>query len=369
MRFWLPLLLLVLALAGGVYYRHHAADGERSGKAGKQSAPVPVTVAPVVIRDVPQWLEAVGRGTAYETVTLKARVDGQVASVPFSEGQHVERGEVLVRLDPADFEARVGQAQANLARDEAQLAKARADLERYQALRQSGFVSEERLGEVRANLQAAQAGVLAAQSALELARLQLGYATIRAPIAGVTGAKLVFPGAGVKANDTSLAVINRVRPLHISFAVPERHLPQLRAALGRGGLMAHILVGGSEVAAGAVSFLDNAVDTASGTLLLRATVANADAALTPGQFVQVRLALATWTAAATVPAEAVQQGPEGSYVYVVRADQGVEQRRVTLAESSAGMAVITAGLKAGERVVTDGHLRLTPKSKVKAVTK
>lgn len=364
MRYWIPLLLLALGLAGGVYYRYQSADGGAAGKTRKESPPVPVMVAPVTIQDVPQVLEAVGRGTAFETVTLKSRVDGQVAAVPYNEGQHVQRGDVLVRLDPADFEARLQQARANLARDEAQLAKARADVERYLALRQSGFVSEEKVGEVRAGLLAAEAAVRADQAALDLAQLQLGYATIRAPLSGVVGAKLVFPGAGVKTNETDLAVINRVRPLQVSFSLPERHLPQLRAALRKGGLTARIRTAGGYATQGDVTFMDNAVDSATGTIQLKAQVANDDEALAPGQFVQVELGIGAWKNIATLPAEAVQQGPDGAFVFVVKPDLGIEQRKVELIERRQDLAIVGSGLTGGESVVTDGHLRLTPKSKV-----
>lgn len=362
MRYWIPLLLLSLGLAGGVYYRHDSGTGKAAGK-GRDAAPVPVTVAPVVMRDVPQRLEAVGRGMAFETVSLKSRVDGQVAAVPFGEGQQVQPGDILIRLDPADFEARLQQARANLARDEAQLVKARADVERQVALRQSGFVSEEKVGEVRASLQAAEAAVRADQAALDLARLQLAYTTIRAPIAGVAGAKLVFPGAGVKANDTDLVIINRIRPLHVTFSVPERHLPQLRAAMQQGGLSAHIKAGGYATT-GSITFMDSTVDSATGTIQLKALVANDDEALAPGQFVQVALVTGTWKNIATVPAEAVQQGPDGSFVFVVGPDQGIELRKVSLIDRRQDLAVVGSGVVAGESVVTDGHLRLTPKSKV-----
>lgn len=363
MRYWIPLLLIAIALAGGVYYRHDVAERSTAGK-HKDSPPIPVTVATVTIQDAPQLLEAVGRGTAFETVTLKSRVDGQVAEVPFGEGQHVRRDDVLIRLDPADFEARLEQTRANLARDEAQLAKARADVERYQALRQSGFVSEEKVGEVRANLQAGEAAVRASKAAVDLAHLQLGYTILRAPISGVVGAKLVFPGAAVKTNDTELVVINRVRPLQVSFSLPERYLPQLRAAMHEGRLSAAIHTEAGYKATGKITFMDNAVDTATGTIQLKALVANDEEVLAPGQFVQVQIGIGIWKGVATLPAEAVQQGPDGAFVFVVKPDQGIEQRKVELIERRQDLAVVASGLADGETVVTDGHLRLTAKSKV-----
>jgi len=362
-----PLIVLVVAaLAGGLYW--HSLDGEKKPpeNAKKGTPPVPVKVAQVRIQDVPEWLEAVGRGIASESVTLKARVDGQVASVPFEEGRRVAKGDVLIRLDSADLEARLRQAEANLARSQAQQAKARADVDRYTGLRQSGFVSEEKVADLRAVLQAAEAAVHADKAAVDLSRLQLGYATLRAPIAGIVGAKQVFPGSAVKVNDTALALINRVRPLHIGFGVPEKHLPRLRAALAKGKLVARVAVGGdwANAVEAPVVFVDNAVDANTATIQVKASAGNDDEALTPGQFLDVRVPLGVWAGAATLPAEAVQQGPQGTYVFVVKPDQGVEQRKIALVDSRDGMAIVTQGLRDGETVVTDGHLRLTLKSKV-----
>jgi len=362
-----PLIVLVVAaLAGGLYW--HSLDGEKKPpeNAKKGTPPVPVKVAQVRIQDVPEWLEAVGRGIASESVTLKARVDGQVASVPFEEGRRVAKGDVLIRLDSADLEARLRQAEANLARSQAQQAKARADVDRYTGLRQSGFVSEEKVADLRAVLQAAEAAVHADKAAVDLSRLQLGYATLRAPIAGIVGAKQVFPGSAVKVNDTALALINRVRPLHIGFGVPEKHLPRLRAALAKGKLVARVAIGGdwANAVEAPVVFIDNAVDAATATIQVKASAGNDDEALTPGQFLDVRVPLGVWAGAATLPAEAVQQGPQGTYVFVVKPDQGVEQRKIALVDSRDGMAIVTQGLRDGETVVTDGHLRLTLKSKV-----
>jgi multidrug efflux system membrane fusion protein len=370
MRKSIMLLALAAALAGGVYWqsgtKENPGGDKAGGKADKAPPPVPVKVAKVRVQDVPEWLEVVGRGIASESVTLKARVDGQVATVPFEEGRHVARGDVLVRLDSADLEAKLRQAEANLARSQAQQAKARADVERYTGLRQSGFVSEEKVADLRAAVQAADAAVLADKAAADLARLQVGYATVRAPIAGVVGAKQVYPGSAVKVNDTVLALINRARPLHIGFAVPEKHLARLRAALAKGKLVTRVALGGDWAHAieAPVVFIDNAVDAGTGTIQVKASAANDNEALAPGQFVSVRLPLGMWSGAATLPAEAIQQGPQGSYVFVVKPDKGIEQRKIALADSREGVAVVTQGLNDGETVVTDGHLRLTPKSKV-----
>ncbi|MEW5768954.1 MAG: efflux RND transporter periplasmic adaptor subunit [Pseudomonadota bacterium] len=359
--------LLVLVLGGAGYAWMQRPPAAPQEAKSKEKPPVPVLVARAEARDVPVTLDLVGRAEAYESVTLKSRVDGQVAEVGFAEGQQVRAGQVLLRLDPADFAARLRQAEANLARDQANQAKARSDVARYAALQAQGFVSAEKVEEVRAALAAAEATVKADQAAVDLARLQLGYTVIRAPFAGVVGARLVYPGAAVKLNDTPLAVVNRVQPLFVSFAVPEKYLGRLRARLRGGALKVAVRVPGEvgDAGEGEVRFLDNAVDAATGTILMKAVLANRDERLAPGQFLDVSLVLETLKGAVTVPMEAVQQGPEGSFVYVVQADQGVRQRPVRLALTREGVAALGAGLAAGEMVVTDGHSRLTPKSRVK----
>lgn len=334
--------------------------------------PVPVATAQATARDVPLAVDVVGRAEAFESVTLKARVDGQVAAVLFTEGQRVAQGEVLVRLDPTDFTARVRQAEASVARDEALLAKAHADTLRYVALKGRNFVSEEKVNEVRTSEAAAAATLRADQAALDLARAQLSYATVRAPFAGVVGARLVFPGSAIKTNDTALAVVNRVRPLLVSFSVPEKHLPRLRAALGAGkgigALKVAVSLPGDSAHRfeGAVRFLDNAVDAATGTIQMKAELPNVDEKLTPGQFLSVSLQLDTLRQAVTVPNEAVQQGPEGNFIFVVKADSSVEVRKVEAGASTGGLTVVAKGLQAGETVVTDGQLRLTPGAKIRS---
>lgn len=365
--------LLLLVLAAGVIaaavdqYGGHTRDDGTAAK--KPPPPTPVTVSQATHRDMPVALEVVGRGEAYESVTLKSRIDGQVVDVPFRAGQQVARGDVLIRLDPADFKARVAQAEANLARDQALLKKARADVDRYQALKAQGFVSEEKVAELRASVEAIEAGVRAGQAALELARLQLGYTTLRAPFAGLVGDKQVHPGAAVKINETELVLLNRVRPLFVSFAVPEKHIPAIRAALTAKRLRVAVNPPGDRrhTHNGTVRFIDPAVDTATGTLRMKAELANADETLAPGQFLNVTLVLVTLRDAVTVPAEAVQQGPDGPFVYVVRGEE-TALRKVALGPVRDGLAVIAQGLENGETVVTDGHSRLVPGGKVKIKT-
>ena len=358
------ILALVVAGAGYGWWRQPA--GKPADKP-KDKPPVPVLVAQATTRDMPVTLDLVGRAEAYESVTLKSRVDGQVVAVDYTEGQHVKVGQMLVRLDGGDFAARLRQAEANLARDQANLAKAGSDVTRYTALKAQGFVSEEKVEETRAVLAAAEATVKADQAAVDLARLQLGYTVIRAPFTGVVGARLVFPGSAVKVNDTQLALVNRVQPLYLSFAVPEKYLNQLRTRLRLGAIKVAARLPG-EVGpgvAGEARFLDNAVDAATGTIQMKAVLANRDERLTPGQFLNVNLVLDTLHGVVTVPMEAVQQGPEESFVYVVKADQTTELRPVRLALTKDGVAALSEGLAVGETVVTDGHSRLTPNSKVK----
>ncbi len=355
----------VVAVAAVGVWVSQRPDAAKS-TAAKPMPPVPVTVATAQIRDMPRRLEVVGRGEAFETVSLRARVDGQVLAVPFTEGQTVKTGDLLVRLDPADYQARLAQAEAAQARDQAQLAKAEADVERYVALKAKGFVSEEKVAEVRSTAQAMAATVRADRAAAELARLQLAYTEIRAPFGGLVGAKLVFPGAGVKTNDTVLAVVNRVKPLYVSFAVPESQLLRVKDALAHGPLAVDISLPGPNAPhfAGQARFIDNAVDNTTGTVQMKATVSNDESRLMPGQFVNVSLVLGTEKNAVVIPSEAVQQGPNGAYVFVVGPDDTVELRKLAGITTQAGLAVIGQGLQGNETVVTDGQLRLTPGARI-----
>lgn len=343
------------------------ACSEGSAKKKTEPPPVPVTATQAVAKDIPVRLQVVGRAEAYESVALKSRVDGQVEAVLFAEGQHVNQGDLLIRMDPADLAARLSQAQATAGRDEALLAKARADTMRYLALKDRSFVSDEKVNDVRTNEAAAQANLRASKAAVDVARLQRSYTEIRAPISGVIGARLVFPGSSVKTNDTLLAVINRVQPLRVSFPVPEKHLPRLREAMQSGGLKvdASLPNNTSRHFSGEVRFIDNAVDTTTGTILVKAELDNADERLTPGQFLNVSLILNTLTNAVTVPSEAIQQGAEGNFLYVVSGDSTVEMRKIETASADIAATAVAKGLSIGETVVTDGHLRLTPGAKVK----
>jgi multidrug efflux system membrane fusion protein len=344
-----------------------AACTKNDAKTAPEQPPALVKVAPAVLRDIPVILQVVGRSEAFESVTLKSRVDGQVETVLFTEGQHVKQGDVLIRLDPMDFAARLRQAEAVAARDEALTKKMRADTARYTALKERNFISEEKVNDIRTNEATSAADLRASKATVEVARLQLSYATIRAPITGIVGARLVFPGSAVKANEVVLAVINRVRPLLVSFSVPERYLPQLRAFRQNGDLKVDITEPGntSEHFEGAVRFIDNTVDTSTGTIQLKAELPNNDEVLMPGQFLNIALLLNTLKQAVSVPGNAVQQGSEGNYLYVLKEDGRIDLRRVETLASHEGFTAVRGDLKAGDIVVTDGQLRLTPGARAK----
>lgn len=353
------LITLLAAIAGGGYWYRNSSSTPAA--AAKGMPPVPVTVARASVADVPLLLDVVGRAEAYESVTIKARVDGQVAAVAYVEGQHVQPGQVLIKLDSGDFDARLRQAQAAQRRDEVQLSKARADVQRYLALKDRGFISEEKVNDLRTAEAAAAATLKADQAAVDLASRQLGYATIRAPFAGVIGARLVFPGSAVKVNDTVLAVVNRVQPLYITFSVPERHLPRLRRAKANGDIPTVVTLPTDKTQrfTGKLKFIDNAVDAATGTIQLKALLDNAQEKLTPGQFVDVSVVLESLNGVVVVPDEAVQQGQDGNFLFVVRPDNTAEPRKIEVQTSYRGMTAIAKGVTAGETVVVDGQLRLT----------
>ena len=355
----------VVAVAAAGLWWFYGGNGSTTEK--KSPPPAAVLTARAELADITLTLELTGRTEAPESVSVKARVDGQVAAVEFAEGRHLRRGDVLVRLDSADFDARRAQAEANLARDQAQAVKAQADLDRALSLRSRGFVADAAVDSARAALASAQATAAADQAALDLARLQLDYTTLRAPFDGVVGARLVFPGTAVKANDTVVAVVNRVRPLLVTFSIPEKHLSHIRAGLKSGTTNSTRirLPGDSDAIDGKLRFLDNAVDTSTGTLLAKAEIANSDERLSPGQFVAVVLPLESLRQVVTVPTEAVQQGPEGAFVYVVGEGDVAQLRKVKVTADQSGRTVIGEGLAAGETVVTDGQLRLVPGARLR----
>ena len=336
-------------------------------KAGGETA-VPVVVAPVISKIMPLRIQAIGNVEPYATVAIKARIDGQIVKVFFTDGQEVVKGRPLFQLDPRPFEAALRQSEAALARDRAQLAHARAQEQRYQDLLQKNFISKDAYAQFRTNVDTAEATARGNAAAVENARLQLEYATIRSPIDGRTGKIMIQLGNLVKANDTNpLVVINQISPVYVSFAVPEQNLTEIRKYMAAGKLpvAARLPDPDSSTAEGELAFIDNAVDMTTGTVKLRAIFQNRDRTLWPGQFVTAVLMLHEQPNAIVVPSQAVQTGPKGQYVYVVKPDLSVEMRDIVVDRAEGTETVVAKGLAAGERVVTVGQLRLAPGIKVK----
>jgi multidrug efflux system membrane fusion protein len=420
--------LIGLALAGIVAALAGCSDGA-AGTQPKAAAPpsVPVTVATAERRMVPLEVSAVGNVQAYTTVGVKSQVAGQLVRAHFKEGQEVKQGDLLFTIDPRPLEAAVRQAEANVAKDGAQLRQAEAALGqrqaevtqalanlerdtaqfenarvqegRYRDLVEKQLIAREQYDQVRTALSALQATMQASRAAVEnarastraaeamvdnaraaikadeamveTARLQLGYTTIRAPMDGRTGNLLVQPGNVVKANeDNPLVVIAQVRPIYVAFSVAEQHLAAIKQYQTQGVLKVEVAPDGGGTGRripGTVTFVNNTVDPTTGTIQLKATLPNADNALWPGQFVEVSLTLTTQDAT-VVPAQAVQAGQRGSFVFVVKPDLTVESRPVKAGRRLATELIIQDGLKSGERVVTDGHLRLVPGARVEIKT-
>lgn len=352
--------LAVIAASIAAYFFNDGRAKEQKGKGGPPA--VLVQVALVAEQSVPVRLRAIGNVEAYATVAVRSRVDGQVVAVNFREGQAVRKSDVLFRIDPRPFEAALKQAEANALRDRAARDQARSQARRYEELLAKNFISKEAYAQIRTNAETAEAAVKASAAALENARLNLEYCTIRAPLAGYAGRVLLQAGNMVRANDANpLVVINQVRPVYVNFAVPEQILPEVRKYMAAGSLAVEVLEPESK---GMLVFVDNAVDPSTGTIRLKAEFPNESAALWPGQFVTVSVRLAEDPAALVIPSRAVQTGPEGQYVYVVGEDLVADVRRITVARTESESAVIAKGLAKGERVVTRGQLRLGPKSKV-----
>ena len=363
------LLLAVIGGAGlGTYFvtDGQTKEGGRPGK-GKGPPAVPVSVALVMQQTVPVRLHAIGNVEPFASVAVKARVDGQIQEVNFREGQAVKKGEVLFRIDPRPFEAALRQAEANALRDRAARDHTLAQEKRYQELLEKNFISKDAYAKIRTDAATAEATAKASQAALENARLNLEYCTIRSPLEGYVGRVLLQAGNLVRASDPNpLVVINQVRPIYVNFGIPEQHLAEVRKYMAAGPLNADVapLDPQQPVPQGKLMFVDNAVDPSTGTIRLRAQFDNADAALWPGQFVNISLRLYEQADALIVPATAVQTGPQGQYVYVVGDDMIANVRSVDVTRTDGERAIIAKGVAKGERVVTRGQLRLGPKTPV-----
>jgi multidrug efflux system membrane fusion protein len=345
-----------------------ACSMEPSADEGKerQKPAVPVAVAEVLTRDVPVLLSAVGSVEPYATVAVKSRVSGELVGVHFREGQEVREGDLLLTIDKAPTEVALKEAQARLERDQALARKAQDDQRRNMPLAERDIVSRQSYEQFRSNAEAAEATVKADQASIEQLRLELNYCSIRAPLSGRTGSLLIQKGNLIKGNDEnkSIVMINQIEPIYVSFTVPEQYLGQINRGMSEKKMEAQIypsdISSNPEPVEGTVTFVDNAVDKTTATIRLKATCANKNRRLWPGQIVNVVLILGIQTGAVVVPSQTIQSGQSGLYAFVVKPDRTVELRQVTVQRNVDGQSVIEKGLSPGETVVTDGQLLLTP---------
>lgn len=417
-RLLLTLLPVLVPLAGFPGCSREKAESKQPVR----RPPVPVAVAVVEQKDIPLQVQAIGAVEALSTVAVRAQVGGELLRVHFKEGQDVRKGDLLFTIDPRPFQAALAQAQANLAKDRVQVQQARAVLERdrarvgqsraglsrdqaqaknaevqerrYAELLKKELISKEQYDQIRttaeslaATLRADEADIRSAEetvaadqaaiksaeelvradeAAVDNAKVNLGYTTIRSPIGGRTGSLILHQGNVVQANSSTLVVINQIRPIYVSFTVPQQQMPEIKRYMARGKLSVDgVPAGEPRPAQGVVTFIDNAVDQATGTIRMKATFPNDDSRLWPGQFVNVSLTLATEENAIVVPTAAVQTGQQGQpFTFVVKPDSTVETRRLTIARTQGNDAIVKTGLQAGEKVVTDGQQRLVAGTKV-----
>jgi multidrug efflux system membrane fusion protein len=342
-------------------------EASNASSANRAAAAVPVTVASVTTADVPLQIKVIGKVEPLSTVSIKPQVEGQLAKVHFREGQEVKKDDLLFTIDPRPLEAALRQAEANLARDVAQASNAGVEAERNARLLAQGFVSRDEHDQAQTRAAALKATVEADHAAIENAKLQLQYCYIRSPLDGRIGQILVHEGNVVKANETPMAVINQIRPINVAFSVPERDLGRIRARAAARPLavQATLPADGMAPVNGSLTFIDNSVDTTTGTVLLKGEFANDQETLWPGQFVDVALTLDVDRGVVVVPAEAIQTGQQGAYVFVVKPDLTVDVRPVVVGRATGPAVIVTEGLAAEERVVTDGQIRLAPGFTVK----
>ena len=369
----LTLLACIPLLAAGCASEDAAATaGARNGGRGAGAGgAVPVTVAPVVRKSVPLEISVIGAAEPFSAVAIRSQITGQLNAVNFAEGDDVKAGQVLFTLDRRPLESALGQAQANLDRDVAQAANAASQFKRYQDLADRGIATKEQVDTARTSMTALNATVNADRAALDNAQVQLQYATIAATISGRTGALQVHEGNLVRANDqTPLVVINQIAPISVTFSIPEARLPEFKKYQSQGALRVTASPPKDDAppAVGRIAFFDNQVDQTTGTIKVKGTFPNEDRRLWPGQFLNVIVTLTSDPNAIVVPTAAVQAGQQGPYVFIVKDDKTVDMRPVVVSRTSASDTVLASGVKPGETVVTDGHLRLVPGSHISVKT-
>jgi multidrug efflux system membrane fusion protein len=362
--------LIIIAVAAGLIY-HFAGSSEpqrrAGGRFGSDSGPVPVLAAAAAKADVPVYLDAVGTTKALNTVTVRPQVDGKLLSVGFKEGDDVKKGDVLARIDPTTYQAQLDQAIAKKAQDEATLANARTDQDRYEKLALTNSINRQQADTQKSLVAQLQAQVNSDQAAIDNARAILAYTTVKAPIDGRTGIRQVDEGNIVHGSDsTGIVVITQLKPISVLFNLPQQDLNQVNAAFAKGALPVDAQRSDTDavIDRGTLRVVDNQVDASTGTVKLKAEFRNSELQLWPGQFVNIRLLIDTLKQVVVIPTGAVQRGPQGTFVYVVKDDNTVTIRPITVQKQDETQTVISSGVTAPERVVTTGFVRLTDGAKV-----
>jgi membrane fusion protein, multidrug efflux system len=369
LRPWLISAAALLVLVLAVQQLAKPNTPQREGKKSSASADFLVSAAAVERRDLPVYFNGLGTVTAYNTVVVRSRVDGELLKVLFTEGQEVKAGDVLALIDPRSFRAALEQAEGTQQRDQAQLRNAQIDLERYRGLFAQDSIAKQTLDTQEALVSQYQGTLKANQAAVSQAKLNLQFSEVRAPISGRLGLRKVDVGNFINASDTTgLVVITQVQPISVLFSLPEQQLPLIRQQLNSGKPLPVQALDRNQsqpLAAGELTTLDNQIDLSTGTLKLKARFANSDKALFPNQFVNVRLLAQTLSQALVIPANAVQRGTQGSFVYVLDSSDKVHLRNISLGASSGELLQVLSGLQDGERVVTEGVDRLREDMQVK----
>jgi multidrug efflux system membrane fusion protein len=372
-RRWWVVVLGLLAVVG-VGYVVRTRSQAAAGGAGKDAAtappadrPVPVVATTVEQRDVPVYLEGIGSVAAFNTVAIKAQVDGRLDKVFFREGQAVKKGELLAQVDARPFAIQLQSAQAGLTRDRVQVDNARVNLKRYEDLRAQNLIPQQQVDDQKATVRQLEAVTLLDQAQISSARLSLDYSRVISPIDGVTGVRLVDAGNFVRATDPNgIVVVTQLDPISILFTLPEDDLPRVARSLAEGPVTVEAWSrdGARKLAAGQVLLIDNQINQATATIRLKASFPNTDRSLWPNQFVKARLLLAVRKGALVVPATVVQRGPQGTFAYAIGDDQKVAMKPITVESFVADLAILSAGLRPGEKVVSEGQGQLRPGSKI-----
>jgi len=367
-RYLLAGLAMVVAVSGGyIGWQHRMTAHAAAATVAAPSPAIPVSVATAERRDVPIYLTGLGTVQAFNTVTVKTRVDGELIKVAFTEGQDVTAGDLLAQIDPRPFQATLDQAAAKKVQDEANLANAKVDLQRFSDLATRNFAPKQQVDTQRATVTQLEAQIRGDQAAIDSAQTQLDYTTIKSPLTGRTGIRLVDQGNIVHATDaTGLVVVTQLQPISVIFTLPESDLASVQSALTSGPVRIFAMDRDSDrqLAEGTLAVLDNQINQTTGTIRIKGTFPNKDGALWPGEFLNIRLLARTAPNAVTVPSSALQRGPNGYYAYVVKPDNTVETRSLKVGQISDGAAIVDDGLAAGDKVVTAGQYRLQPGARV-----